>query len=106
MARILDRLNQELESFGRTAKAALDEGRLRLERMRLNRARDDAAARLGYAYHRRERGQSVDAYEFEKYLQQIDELGNSIARVDRDIAAARAEKVSVSSTPPVGTADQ
>lgn len=102
MPGILDRLNRELESFGRKAQAALDEGRLRLDRMRLARERDAVASRLGYAVHRRERGQAVDAYEFEKYLQQLDDLGNALARVEREIAAARVETVSVSKAPPPG----
>jgi hypothetical protein len=104
MSGILDRLNKELESFGKKAQAAMDEGRLRLERLRLERERDGAAGKLGYAFHRRERGQPVDQYEVEKYLQQLDDLGNALARVDREIAAARAETVSVGETPPPGAA--
>ncbi len=102
MAGILDRLNKELESFGRKAQAALDEGKLRLERLRLQRERDQVASRLGYAYYRRERGQAVDQYEIEKYLQQLDDLGHAIARVEREIASVRPEAVSVSEAPPPG----
>ncbi|HXG44247.1 MAG TPA: hypothetical protein VNJ71_05735 [Gemmatimonadales bacterium] len=102
MAGILDRLNKELESFGKKAQAALDEGKLRLERLRLQRERDQVASRLGYAFHRRERGQAVDQYEIEKYLQQLDELGNAIARVERELASVRAETVSVGDAPPPG----
>lgn len=102
MAGILDRLNKELESFGKKAQAALDEGKLRLERLRLQRERDQVASRLGYAFHRRERGQAVDRYEIEKYLQQLDELGNAVARVERELASVRAETVSVGDAPPPG----
>ena len=56
MAGILDRLNTELEQFGRKAQAALDEGKLRLEFFRLRREQDEAARELGRKVHRRDRG--------------------------------------------------
>ena len=45
MSGILDKLNKELEQFGRRAQAALDEGKLQLERMRLRREQDEAPDR-------------------------------------------------------------
>ena len=100
MAGIFDRLNQELESFGKKAQQALDGGKLQLERFRLLRERDEAARRLGYLIHRRERGMSVDQLELDAWLQRIDGHDVAIARVEREMAATRGESVSVSETPP------
>jgi outer membrane protein TolC len=96
MAGILDRLNKELEIFGRKAQAALDEGKLQLERLRLRREQDEAARQLGRLYHNRERGGQVDPLELDAYLVKLDNVAASIARVEREIAAAKGEDVSVS----------
>jgi hypothetical protein len=100
MARILDRLSQELETFGRKAQQALDEGKLQLERFRLQRDRDEAAKRLGYLVHRRERGHAVDRLEIDAWLVRMDSLDAEITRVDREIAARKGEAVTVSEVPP------
>lgn len=100
MARILDRLNQELESFGKKAQQALDEGKLQLERFRLQRERDEAAKRLGYLFHRRDRGRTVDPLEIDAWLVRMDNLDSEIARVEREIAAKKGEAVTVGEVPP------
>lgn len=100
MAGIFDRLNKELESFGRRAQQALDDGKLQLERFRLLRERDDAAKRLGFLIHRRERGRTVDQLELDAWLQRIDGHDASIARVEREMAARKGESVTVSDSPP------
>ncbi|HWA16746.1 MAG TPA: hypothetical protein VG817_09940 [Gemmatimonadales bacterium] len=100
MAGIFDRLNTELESFGRKAEKAIDSGRLQLEKFRLQRERDEAAKRLGYLCHRRERNLHVEVQEFDAWLVRMDVLDEAIAKVDREMAAAKAEVVSVSSDPP------
>jgi hypothetical protein len=92
MSGILDKLNKELEQFGRRAQAALDEGKLQLEKMRLRREQDEAARQLGMLHYRKTRGQEVDALEFDAYLVKLDNLAASIAQVERDIAATKTEK--------------
>jgi hypothetical protein len=104
MARFIDRLNQELETFGRKAQQALDEGKLQLERFRLQRERDEAARRLGYLFHRRERGRTVDPLEIDAWLQRIDRLDEAIAKVEREVAAVKGEAVTVSESPPPASA--
>jgi hypothetical protein len=99
MSGILDRLNQELETFGRRAQQAFDEGRLQLEKFRLQRERDEAARRLGYLVHRKERGQNVDHLEVEAWMQRMDALDQSIAKVDREMTAAQGQAVSVNQAP-------
>jgi hypothetical protein len=100
MARLFERLNQELESFGRKAQQALDEGKLQLERFRLQRERDEAARRLGYLIHQRERGRTIDPLEIDAWLTRMDTLGEAIAKVERELAARKGEAVTVSQAPP------
>ena len=100
MAGIIQRLNSELETFGKRAQQALDEGRLQLERFRLQRDRDEAARKLGYLMHRRERGQTVDQLEVDAWLVRIDNLDAAITRVEREMAATKGELVTVSDAPP------
>src|SRR5688572_21041047 len=99
MAGIFDRLNSELESFGKKAEKAIDTGRLQLEKFRLQRERDEAARKLGYLSHRRERGQPVEPQEFDAWLVRIDVLDESIQKVEREMATTKAEVVSVSNEP-------
>jgi hypothetical protein len=98
MSGILDKLNKELEQFGRRAQAALDEGKLQLERMRLRREQDEAARQLGMLHYRKTRGQEVDPLEFDAYLVKLDNLATALARVDQDIAATKREGSTESET--------
>jgi hypothetical protein len=100
MSGIFDKLNNELESFGKKAQQAIDGGRLHLEKFRLQRERDEAARRLGYLVHRRDRGQQVEATEIESWMGRIDEHDAAIAKLEREIASVKAESVSVSTAPP------
>jgi hypothetical protein len=100
MAGIFDTLNRELETFGKRAQQALDEGKLQLERFRLQRERDEAARKLGYLFHRRERGRTVDPLEIDAWLQRMDAHDAAIARVEREMASTRGESVTVSDVPP------
>ncbi|HWA59149.1 MAG TPA: hypothetical protein VG692_17990 [Gemmatimonadales bacterium] len=99
MAGIFDRLNSELETFGKRAQQALDEGRLQIERFRLARERDEAAKKLGYLVHRRDRGNVVDPLEVDAWMVRIDNLDASIAKVDREMSATKGEGVTVSEAP-------
>lgn len=105
MARFIDRLNQELETFGKKAQNALDEGKLQLERFRLLRERDEAARKLGFLIHRRERGRTIDAAEVESWMQRMDQHDADIARVERDLATKRGDAVVVSDAPPPASAE-
>ena len=104
MSGIFDRLNTELESFGRKAEKAIDNGRLQLEKFRLQRERDEAAKKLGYLMHQKERGRTIDPLEIDAWLVRIDVLEESIQKVDREMAATKGEVVSVSADPPPASA--
>jgi len=86
---LFDRLNQELEAFGKKAQAALDEGKLQIELLRVRRKRDGAARDLGLLVHRRERGGEADPRRVDALLLRLDDLEADIARLERQVAEQR-----------------
>jgi hypothetical protein len=86
---LFDRLNHELEAFGRKAQAALDEGKLQIEVLRLKRQRDHAARDLGLLVYRRERGGEVEARRVDALMLRLDDLGPEIDGLERQIADAK-----------------
>ena len=88
-ATLFDRLNQELEAFGKKAQAALDEGKLQIELLRLRRKQDNAARDLGLLIHRRERGGEIDQRRVDGLLVRLDDLEGEIARLEQQVALAR-----------------
>jgi capsule polysaccharide export protein KpsE/RkpR len=86
---LFDRLNQELEAFGKKAQAALDEGKLQIELLRIRRRRDNAARDLGLLVHRRERGGETEAPRIEALMLRIDDLQADITRLEQQIGGSR-----------------
>jgi hypothetical protein len=86
---LFDRLNQELEAFGKKAQAALDEGKIQIELLRTRRRRDGAARDLGLLIYRRERGTEVEPRRVEALLLRLDDLEAEITRLERQLADAR-----------------
>lgn len=104
MSSLFDRLNQELESFGKRAQAALDEGKSQIELLRVKRQRDVVARDLGTFVHRRERGGESDARRYDALMLRFDDLESQIAVLEREVAAARgtgAHEEPVTPPPPV-----
>ncbi len=99
MSSLLHRLNRELEQFGKKAQAALDEGKLQIELLRLRRQQDNAARDLGLLLHRRERGVETEQRRVDALLLRLDDLEAAISRVERQIAEAKGEKTSVNEEP-------
>ena len=89
---LLDRLNQELEAFGKKAQAALDEGKLQIEQLRVRRRRDHVARDLGLLVHRRERTGEADPRRIEGLLLRLDELEAELAQLDLQTARARQQR--------------
>ncbi|MEO7985884.1 MAG: hypothetical protein ABI766_05085 [Gemmatimonadales bacterium] len=86
---LFDRLNQELEAFGKKAQAALDEGKLQIELLRVKRRRDGAARDLGMLVYRKERGKEVEARRLDALLLRLDDLEVDIARLEGQLAEAK-----------------
>ena len=86
---LFDRLNQELEAFGKKAQGALEEGKLQIELLRLRRRLDATARDLGLLVHRRERGGETDARRFDALMLRLDDLQADVSRLEKQIAEAR-----------------
>ena len=106
MANLFDRLNKELEDFGKKAQSAFDEGRVRLDLMRLRRKQDNIARDLGLLYHQQERGGEADKEQIEVMLTRLDKLKTEINGFEEDIRNARASAtVDEQPAPDVPTAE-
>jgi hypothetical protein len=79
---LFDRLNHELETFGKKAQAALDEGKLQIELMRARKRRDNAARDLGLLVFRRERGGEIEPRRIDALLLRLDELVAEVTRLE------------------------
>src|ERR671917_176501 len=97
---LFDRLNQELEAFGKKAQAALDEGKLQIELLRLRRRQDNAARDLGLLIHRRERGGEAEPRRIDALLLRLDDLERDLARLERQIGETRRQRAETGSTEP------
>jgi len=86
---LFDRLNTELEAFGRKAQSALDEGKLQIELLRARRRQDNAARDLGLLIHRRERGGEAEPRRVDALLLRLDDLEREIERLERQIKDTR-----------------
>ena len=93
---LFDRLNQELNEFGKKAQAALDEGKLQIELLRYRRKQDNAARDLGLLVHRRERGGDVEQRRVDALLLRLDDLDKDISRLENQIAEARRQRAAAS----------
>jgi len=89
---LFDRLNQELEAFGKKAQAALDEGKLQIELMRVRRKRDSAARDLGLLVYQRERGSEVEARRTDALLFKLDDLEAELAKLGQQLEEARRQR--------------
>ena len=96
---LFDRLNQELEAFGKKAQAALDEGKLQIELLRFKRQRDGAARNLGMMVYGKERGGEIEPRRLDALMLKLDDLELEIARLERQIVEAR--KHQATAAPPV-----
>jgi hypothetical protein len=96
---LFDRLNHELEAFGRKAQAALDEGKLQIELLRTRKRRDSAARDLGMLVFRRERGGEIEARRIDALLLRLDDLEAELAKLERQISEARQQRPAAAQAP-------
>ena len=99
-ATLFDRLNQELEAFGKKAQAALDEGKLQIELMRVRRKRDSAARDLGLLVYKRERGSEIEARRTDALLFKLDDLEAELSKLGQQLEEARRQRPTRSAAPP------
>ena len=104
IAKKLQMANQELEAFGKKAQSALDEGKLQIELLRMQRRQDNAARDLGLLIHRRERGGEAEPRRIDALLLRLDDLERDVARLERQISETRRQRGQGSpGAPPVAT---
>ncbi len=99
MAQLFDRLNRELETFGKRAQAALDDGKLQIELLRHRRQRDRAATELGMLVYRRERGGEVEARRIDAVMLRPYDLGAETTRLEERIAARKGSAAAGAASP-------
>ncbi len=85
-----DKLKTELDRAGRAAQTAFDEGKVRLELLRLRQLADKAAQALGYAlYNARKTGGQLDEESYTRLSSTLAAHEAEIARLEAQIAAER-----------------
>ncbi len=102
---IWDKLKQELDRAGRVAQDALDEGKDRLEVLRVRQLADKAAQALGYAVYRaRKTAGDLGPEDYERHAASIDRAESEIERLERQLTDLRGERpadtAAVTTSPP------
>lgn len=94
-----DKLKTELDRAGRAAQTAIDEGKVRLDALRVRQLADKAAETLGYAvFNARRNGEELDA---DSYARLSSTLAAHMAEVER-LEAQLARASHDDNTPPAG----
>jgi hypothetical protein len=98
-----DKVKQELDRAGRVAQDALDEGRIRLEALRVRQHADRAAQALGYAIYRaRAAGTELDPQALERLSETLARHENEATKLETqldEIQARRREDLGVDPAP-------
>jgi hypothetical protein len=89
---LMDRFAAGLETLGKKANQALDEGKLRMELMRARRRMDSAARDLGYVTYRQAKGEQAPQGEIESLTRRISEAEAEAARLQAEITKLKAPK--------------
>lgn len=80
--KLFDRFAAGLETLGKKANQALDEGKLRVELMKARRRMDAAARDLGYLTYRQAKGSQAPPADVEALTQRIAEAEGAAARIE------------------------
>jgi hypothetical protein len=89
---LMDRVAAGLETLGRKANQALDEGKLRVELLRARRRMDAAARDLGYVTYRQAKGQPAPEGEVESLTRRIAEAEADAGRLRAEIDKVHSER--------------
>ncbi len=86
---LMDRVAAGLETLGKRANQALDEGKLRVDLLRARRRMDAAARDLGYVTYRQAKGQSAPEGEVESLTRRIAEGEAEVKRIQEEMDKLR-----------------
>ncbi|HET7024074.1 MAG TPA: hypothetical protein VFI39_02585 [Gemmatimonadales bacterium] len=106
MATFFERVNQAVGTAGRKAQAAVEQTRLRIDQQRIRGERDHRLRELGQLVHGEGRGSAPDPARRDELMVAIDKALAELARIDKELAAAKGEVVSVGETPPPSESPQ
>jgi hypothetical protein len=95
MAKFLDQVNEAVAAVGRKAQATVEQLRLLGEQSTATRKRDQALRDLGRLAHGEAKGTAPDAGRRDELVAAIDAAEADLARIDKELAAAKGEVVSV-----------
>jgi hypothetical protein len=85
----MDRFAAGIESLGRRANQALDEGKLRMEVLRARRRLDHAARALGYLTYRQFRGEPANQAEIDSLTRRMTEAEAEAERLEAAITGLK-----------------
>jgi uncharacterized protein YceH (UPF0502 family) len=86
---LFDRMAAGLETLGKKANQAFDEGKLRVELVRVRRRMDNAARDLGYLTYRQAKGTAAAPADVEALTRRISDAEASVARLEAEIAQVK-----------------
>ena len=89
---LMDRVTAGLETLGKKANQALDEGKLRVDLLRARRRMDNAARNLGYVTYRQAKGQPAPEGEIESLTRRIAEAEAEIKRIQEEIEKLKGDR--------------
>jgi len=80
-----DRIRSGIDTLSRKANLAIDEGRLRMELLRVKRRRDNAARDLGYVVYRQSQGTAPAEGEADALTKRIADADAAMAKIEDDL---------------------
>jgi len=100
--KLFDRVAAGLDTLGRKANQALDEGKLRVDLARTRRRMDGAAQALGYLTYRQAKGEAASPAEIEALTRKIADAEAEAARLEAAIAEVKARSGAAAGAAPPG----
>lgn len=101
---LIDRISTGLEKLGRRTTQAIEEGKLRMDLMRVRRRKDAAARDLGYLTYQQSKGAVPAEGEAERLHRRIGDAEVEIERLEAQIRDLRGTDVTRPPAPPPGDA--
>lgn len=87
--KLFERVAAGLDTLGRKANQALDEGKLRVDLARVRRRMDGAARSLGYVTYRQAKGEAASPAEIETLTRRISDAEAEVARIEEALAEVK-----------------
>ena len=96
---LFDRFTAGIETLGKKANQALDEGKLRVELVRVRRRMDHAARDLGYLTYRQAKGTQAAPADVEALTRRIADAESAAARIEAEIEQVKRRSDTAAAAP-------